>query len=393
MNDNVQLNLAKAQPDQHSVAAPGRIGLVLSGGGVRAMAFHLGILSFLAENGLLERVSRVSTVSGGSLLVGLMLHRTSMQWPTSAEFKSSVFDPLRSEMCSRSLTWAAIRQLLRPWNWVHILSRANLVAKALHGWGIQYDLANLPQQPEWSINGTTAENGRRFRFKRGSIGDYQLGYANGDTFPLAKAMAVSAAFPGGIGPLSIKTKGFVWMKRARWDSDDAATKTDIPFKRLHLYDGGVYDNLGLEPYFDTGKRESKIEGLAIYVSDAGAPLAVGKSAGPLSPWRVRRLADIMSEQSRTLRVRAFVKYLDSSRNPLGAYTYINTKPQGGNEANWEMARSFPTSLSRLKLGQFDAIAAHGYAVAQDVERQYGFASRLTSNVAAVPAVNHVAASA
>ena len=373
----------------NAAAKASSIGLVLSGGGVRAMAFHLGVLRCLAEKGLLEQVSRVSTVSGGSLLMGLMLHRTGMRWPNSSAFRVEVFDPLRSEMCGRSLMWATVRQLLRPWNWGHLLSRANLVAKALQGWGICHDLSHLPVKPEWSINATTAENGRRFRFKRDSIGDYQFGYADGSKFPLSKAMAVSAAFPGGIGPLSIKTKAFEWMKRSKWDTDVSATGVKLPFKRLHLYDGGVYDNLGLEPYFDTGKRRSKVEDLAIYVSDAGAPLTVGKSAGPLSPWRVKRLADIMSEQSRALRVRAFIQYLGASREPLGAYTYIGTKVQGGNDTDCEVARSFPTSLARLKPTQFDAIAAHGYAVAQDVERQYGFASRLASKLAGAPAVQRV----
>ena len=49
------------------------IALVLSGGGIRAMAFHLGVLRRMAEQGLLERVSHLSSVSGGSLIVGLVL--------------------------------------------------------------------------------------------------------------------------------------------------------------------------------------------------------------------------------------------------------------------------------------------------------------------------------
>ena len=120
----------------------------------------------------------------------------------------------------------------------------------------------------------------------------------------------------------------------------------------------------------------EICGLAIYVSDAGAPLSQGLSAGALSPWRVKRLADIMSEQSRTLRVRSFIKYLESSADPLGAYAYIATKVEGADPHGWELARSFPTSLVRLKEKEFDAIAGHGYAVAKDVERLYGFLKRM-----------------
>lgn len=357
-------------------AQPRTLALVLSGGGVRAMAFHLGVLRFLAERSLLERVSRVSTVSGGSLLVGLMLQQNNLQWPSSVQFTDHLFGRLREDMCRRSLMWAAIRELIWPWNWVYLLSRAELVSKALRSWGINCSLAELPQFPEWSINGTTAENGRRFRFKRDSIGDYQLGYARADGFPLSKAMAVSAAFPGGIGPLSMKTTAYSWKKRASWDTKAPEADIKLPFKRLRLYDGGVYDNLGLEPYFDIGQQQSKIKDVAIYVSDAGAPLAEGPSAGPLSPWRVKRLADIMSEQSRTLRVRAFLNFLDSSKEPLGAYVYIAGQPQGGDASNREVAKAFPTNLERLTEVQFDAIAGHGYAVAQDVERVYGCIERL-----------------
>ena len=45
------------------------IGIALSGGGIRATIFHLGLFKWLAENGLLEEVKRVSTVSGASLCV------------------------------------------------------------------------------------------------------------------------------------------------------------------------------------------------------------------------------------------------------------------------------------------------------------------------------------
>ncbi|HQR50678.1 MAG TPA: patatin-like phospholipase family protein, partial [Methylophilaceae bacterium] len=43
------------------------IALALSGGGIRAMVFHLGVLKALTENGLLEKVSKISTVSSTSI--------------------------------------------------------------------------------------------------------------------------------------------------------------------------------------------------------------------------------------------------------------------------------------------------------------------------------------
>ena len=50
--------------------------LALSGGGTRAMAFHLGVLKCLAAENVLDRVKKISTVSGGSLLIGLLLKKS-----------------------------------------------------------------------------------------------------------------------------------------------------------------------------------------------------------------------------------------------------------------------------------------------------------------------------
>src|SRR5690242_7581807 len=49
--------------------APARkVGLALSGGGARAIAFHLGCLRALKHLALLDKVAVLSTVSGGSVI-------------------------------------------------------------------------------------------------------------------------------------------------------------------------------------------------------------------------------------------------------------------------------------------------------------------------------------
>jgi hypothetical protein len=59
------------------VLAPGvagrRIGVALSGGGVRAAVFHLGVIKRLAAENLLEEVSVASTVSAGSLVMAAIV--------------------------------------------------------------------------------------------------------------------------------------------------------------------------------------------------------------------------------------------------------------------------------------------------------------------------------
>lgn len=62
------------------------IGIALSGGGIRATIFHLGLFKWLAENKLLEEVRRVSSVSGASLCVGLIYAHNDLTWPSSETF-------------------------------------------------------------------------------------------------------------------------------------------------------------------------------------------------------------------------------------------------------------------------------------------------------------------
>ena len=332
------------------------------------MIFHLGVLKHLAEGGELERVERVSTVSGGSLLIGLVFQECGLQWPTSKMFLEQVYPSLRQKFCSRSLAWGAARELLRPLNWQFVLSRANALASALRReWNVTARMADLPAFPEWSINGTTAENGKRFRFKHDSLGDYSLGYANPGNFPLASAMAVSAAYPGAIGPLVVDATRFVWKKRPSWDAPESSAVVVPPeFRRLHLYDGGIYDNLGLEPYFDAGKGVPKQKDCFILVSDAGAPLTMGFGSSPINPFRLKRVVEIFSEQARALRVRTFMGYLAQGEKlgeRRGAYMYIGMPAGPKQLVNGEQPAQFPTTLWRVTEKEFDGIAAHGYSQA------------------------------
>src|SRR5688572_10739153 len=94
--------------------APNNIGLALSGGGYRATVFHLGMLARLAESQLLEKVSLVSTVSGGSLAIGLVMACNQFKWPTSDAYIASVLHEARCKLITTSLRKALIaRQLVR----------------------------------------------------------------------------------------------------------------------------------------------------------------------------------------------------------------------------------------------------------------------------------------
>ena len=67
--------LGKAQAGEAAEAATratSTIGLCLSGGGYRAMLYHVGVLRRLNEAGWLPTLTRISSVSGGSIVAGLL---------------------------------------------------------------------------------------------------------------------------------------------------------------------------------------------------------------------------------------------------------------------------------------------------------------------------------
>src|SRR5919106_1722923 len=79
------------------------IGLALSGGGSRAIAFHLGCLRALHDLGILDRVKVLSTVSGGSV-IGALYALSDEPFPA---FEQRVRTTLR-----RGLAWPVVRTAL-----------------------------------------------------------------------------------------------------------------------------------------------------------------------------------------------------------------------------------------------------------------------------------------
>src|SRR6266699_6318861 len=63
--------LASRDPEAFDQPEDG-LALCLSGGGYRAMLFHLGALWRLNELGYLPRLARISSVSGGSITAGVL---------------------------------------------------------------------------------------------------------------------------------------------------------------------------------------------------------------------------------------------------------------------------------------------------------------------------------
>lgn len=204
-----------------------RIGLALSGGGVRAAVFHLGVMKHLAEFNLLEQISQISTVSGGSLIAGAIFSEAAGQWPSSTQYLTTIYPAIRTRLISGDLFslralgfWGVFRENIR------ILSaRSHILSRLLQQhWDIKMLLSDLPAAPIWHINTTCFETGKNWRFTRDSMGDWQFGTHYSPLVQLSDAIAASAAVPYIIGALKLPLPVHGW-----WQTDPA---TKRPIRKI-----------------------------------------------------------------------------------------------------------------------------------------------------------------
>ena len=202
------MELSKAQTSPKLL----KIGLALSGGGVRALVFHLGVLQRLATEGLLEKIAFISSVSGGSLAVGLVLAQVGNRWPTSKDYREKVLPEIRACLTSKHIqNHLFFKTICCPRSW--FLGRAHILANLFQElWGIRGKLADLPEHPKWIINATCFETGKNWRFTKQRMGDYLANHVLNPKLSLSEALAASAAVPGLIGPIYIQAKEHNWVQ-------------------------------------------------------------------------------------------------------------------------------------------------------------------------------------
>ncbi len=135
--------------------------------------------------------------------------------------------------------------------------------------------------------------GVNWEFRRAKVGDYQAGYFKPPPdWSLGLAVAASSCFPPVFQPLKVSRDPESWRGgKARYRSRE---NWAAAIKDLRLTDGGVYDNLGLEPVWKSHA--------SVLVSDAGAIFDFHADRG-LLPWRVLRYRSIQERQARALRKR------------------------------------------------------------------------------------------
>ena len=353
------------------IAAPKRdVGLCLSGGGYRAAVFHLGSLIRLNEAGLLPRLRTVSSVSGGSIIAGLLgLRWTRLHFGPdgrAGNLGEVIVDPVL-EFTGRGLDAAAV--LTSAFIPGLISRRVQKRYRALFG---EATLADLPDTagPDFVITATNLSTGALFRFSRRGVGDFRkggdtsTGFFQAPTVPLTLAVAASSAFPPILSPC-------VFDASEHSDSRGAQ-------RTVYLTDGGIYDNLGLEPLDDRAHR-------IVLSSDGGAPFKP-KSKPPLDylggTVHVLKVVDL---QVRKLRRQELIGSADPEKRRV-AYWALNSTlldyVDGGREHDPDFAplevseagrtemMTISTRLAALERPQQQRLINWGYAGCDAALRAY-----------------------
>lgn len=261
-------------PDERRTSSAGRHGtaLCLSGGGYRAALFHLGAVRRLNELGVLARVCTVSGVSGGSIVANLLADPR-LGFPASGGvvggFEDFVAEPL-ARLTSRNIRTPALLSKAKPWKWLArdaaIRALADELADAVTWWdkplrdnaaagpAVITGATEIGYGVDWVFEDPTAHR------PHGRVGDYRVGYAAPPaSLRMADVVAASCAFPPFFAPMVLDGTE-LHLTGGRKGLESEAERASI-LRRIRLTDGGVYDNLGLEPVW---KRHA-----TVLVSDGG----------------------------------------------------------------------------------------------------------------------------
>src|SRR5262245_1396997 len=245
-----------------------RVGLALSGGGFRAAAFHLGVFRKLDSMGLLWKIDLLTCVSGGSIAGAFI----AANWG-----QPDTLDRLEKYLRTKSVAVSSIvGGILDPFS-----SRLDKLAESydrdLFG-GVTLD--GLANGPRLYLNSTNLATGNLFFFVAGGgkpseMGEHELGVTPAGAFPVCKAAAASSAFPPIFPPLRL----------------DASIYRPADVEYVTLTDGGLYDNLGVNPIL----RERNALDYAI-VSGGGKPFEIYQQPTESGTLIVIQSVNILMEQ-------------------------------------------------------------------------------------------------
>lgn len=348
---------ARAAPNAGVGLRQPALAVALSGGGYRAMLFHVGSLRRLNELGLLRVVSRFSSVSGGSVAAAVV----ALNWDKLDFDENGVGRSFhRVEAAVLHLARRTIDMASAVGSFLPGVSAAQLIARRYRCVLGNATLQDLPDVPRFTFNTTNFSTGVLVRWAKEYMADYRLGSVFSPDVRLADVVAASSAFPPFLSPMTMRMPGTLVHHDSRAPVPDAPSS-------LVLTDGGVYDNLGMEPIKSFHST---------LVSDGGAPF--GWAGRTRTNWfsQSLRTAGIINEQVRANRKRQLVRELTSGER-LGALWTINTAMTRypsvalpvDDAAVAELA-AVPTRLARLPDCVQKRLVNWGYVQADAAIRSY-----------------------
>lgn len=229
---------------------PRNVGLALSGGGLRAIAFHLGCMRALHDLDLLDRIQVISSVSGGSIISAMYSYSND----SFSEFEARVLQLLYKGIQCDIIRQSSVHYIDRM---IHYLTRVKIpffdsdqviqppertfscteafkeiISNSLFGESIMSDVSR--ESLHTVINATELRTRTAFRFGSRHSGCYRYGTIASEDVLVADAVAASAALPVCFPALDRK---FRFRKNGK-----ISTPT-----RVLLTDGAVLENQGVSP--------------------------------------------------------------------------------------------------------------------------------------------------
>jgi NTE family protein len=337
--------------------------LCLSGGGYRAMLFHLGTLWALNDLGWLKKLDRISSVSGGSITSAVLgLHWNELTFDAKGKatnFAAVVVKPIRA-LAGKTLDVKAVL--------TGLFAKGTISDKLIAAYDKELfkkkTLQDLPDKPRFVINSTSVQSTNLFRFSKPYVWDYRVGKIENPTIALAAAVAASSAFPPVLSPVTLDLKKFTFVPKSGGDLQKAPfTETAI------LTDGGVYDNMGIETAWKRYKR--------ILVSDAGAktPAEEEPTANPIK--HALRVNSLIDNQVRSLRKRQVISSFED-KTRTGSYwsirsdiaRYTAPSPLDAPVAKTLLLAATPTRLAALNDDVQERLINWGYAITDAAMRAH-----------------------
>ena len=370
-----------------------RIGLALSGGGFRATLYHLGLVRFLRDAGILPSVSHITAVSGGSIIAAHLALNWNRYTGSESDFDAVAAELLafiRLDVRNRILRRFPLGLLVRGPRLLagrsnRKLTRAGLLEyhyeKFLFG---DRSLFELPERPQLHILATNLSEGRLSSFNRDGLWQIRRDPEQGfridririslATVPMA--VAASSAFPGFFPPMLLT-------------GEDVGASSGV-FGRQTYTDGGVFDNLGVRMFHFLAKSAAPDERPwdGVLVSDVGKPFEVQSGAQTAGLVRTAmRASDILMDRVWQLESETF---RDSAGFVFARITDVVEPKDDPTAPHPEIQRRLPsvrTDLDRFSRLEIGSLVQHGYCVGRKACRTLpqAFGTQLPSNPPWIPA--------